>query len=308
MYLNKTITTLSSHKMNHTVNEIVIETTKGTVVLIDTSYFVFYRYFATFNWFRRQETEDVRISVDAIMNNNAFVEKYSKMFVKTLADIQKKYKVTHPSNLILVRDCPRDSIWRHQYFDAYKGNRDEKTKTFNKEVFFYTYNTLLPKLQQEIGFVMLGHHCLEADDVVGVICKRLLDVSPSIDIVIITNDNDYIQLLSHLNLKSKFDTHKLRIINMQDKSICDRVGCSPEHYLLIKKILGDKSDNIPSIAKKCGEKTAMKLAMSPELLATMLNSDENTKRKFELNELLVDFKHIPQIYQEDVLKRVHFVL
>lgn len=283
---------------------ITLEPSKGQIVLVDTSYFVFYRYFATFNWYRRQ-TEGNLVDVSSILANTDFMDKFAKMFRKALVDIAKKYHVTHASNMVLVRDCSRDKIWRHQFYNAYKATRDEKSQTFNKDVFVYTYTTLLPLLQAELGFTMIGHPCLEADDSIAIICKHVLDVSVHASMVIITNDNDYIQLLNHSALHHGDGTCQLQIVNLQDKNICERVGCPPDQYILLKKILGDKSDNIPPITKKCGEKTALKLSANAELLSTLLQSNAMAKQQFELNELLIDFERIPTQYCHELMCHVH---
>jgi 5'-3' exonuclease len=130
--------------------------------------------------------------------------------------------------------------------DGYKATRDEKSRNFNREVFAYTYQTLLPSLLEKYGFQMIGHRSLEADDVIAILTNMLLDVEnmPKTNICIITNDNDYIQLLNHPALKSNANA-QLVIKNMQDKHLEERTVCPPDVYLEVKKILGDKSDNIP---------------------------------------------------------------
>jgi 5'-3' exonuclease len=284
---------------------IILEPASGTMLLIDMSYYVFYRYFATYNWYRRQADGD--IDVEDIMNNAVFMDKYAKMFEKTIIDLVKSNKVSSMSNFVFVKDCSRDNIWRHQHFDAYKANRDEKTTTFNKNVFTYTYNELMPQLQAKLGFQMIGHHSLEADDVIAIITNDILDNyhNGNIKMVIITNDNDYIQLMNHVRLCDS--EHSLLIKNLQDKNICLRVNCSPIQYINIKKIMGDKSDNIPSIMKKCGEKTAFKLATSQTALQELFDKDPAAKAQYELNDLLVDFSNIPQCFVEEIKTKVLIV-
>jgi DNA polymerase-1 len=205
-----------------------------------------------------------------------------------------------------VKDCSRDQIWRHKFTDGYKATREEKTKTFNKDVFAHTYQKVLPDLITRYGFQTIGHRCLEADDVIAIITDRLLNLSQPLYITIITNDNDYIQLLNHPSLKQDgIEKHtKLVIKNMQDKHICERTGCSPEVYIEVKKILGDKSDNIPSITSKCGDKTALKLATDRTSLEKLFASTPSAKKQYELNNLLIDFGCIPQDLKGEVVDRI----
>ena len=285
---------------------ITIQADNGTVLLVDLSYMVFYRYFATFNWYKRQANAD--IDVDNIIHNVVFMEKYCKMFEKAINDLVKTYKVTLTSNIVFVKDCSRENIWRHKHYNAYKASRDDKSKVFNKEVFAYTYNVLLPQMKDKIGFQIVGHYCLEADDVIAVITNELLDRKTDniMNIVVITNDNDYIQLLNHKRIMEG-DRVTLCVRNLQDKNICDRVGCSPKDYINVKKIIGDVSDNIPSIIKKCGKVTAFKLATNQNALSALLAKDPIAKQQYELNDLLVDFDNIPLEYVQDVKEKIQIM-
>lgn len=282
---------------------ITLEPSKGSILLIDLSYYVFYRYFATFNWYKRQTTENV--DVEHIKDNVTFMEKYAKMFEKTLLELVKKNNIDFAANVVFVKDCSRDNIWRHQYYNAYKATREEKSALFNKDVFTYTYHTLIPQLQEKIGFQIIGHYCLEADDVIAIMTKHMFNTYPqNIHIKIITNDNDYIQLMNIDRLSNVNEDNMLIIKNLQDKNLCDRINCSSQIYINIKKILGDKSDNIPSITRKCGEKTALKLASNQDMLNRLLEKDEEAKKQYELNDLLIDFNNIPEQYCCDIRNKI----
>lgn len=290
---------------------ITIQAGNGTILLIDLSYFVFYRYFATFNWYKRQA--GVNVDVEHIIQDAVFMDKYSKMFEKTIHELIKTYKVVEKSNVVFVKDCCRDNIWRHAHYNGYKATRDDKSTTFNKDVFVYTYNVLLPQLKEKIGFQMTGHYCLEADDVIAIITNTTLDNSMEcgrdVSLVVITNDNDYIQLMNHQLLMAGVKEGvgaALLIRNLQDKNICERVGCTPDEYIKVKKVIGDKSDNIPSIVKKCGEKTAYKLATNEGALNALFAKDQAARQQYELNELLIDFAKIPLEYVQEVRGKITF--
>jgi DNA polymerase I len=289
-------------------SNLILRPSQSTILLIDTSYYVFYRYYATYNWCKRQaDTQD--IEVDTIMQNELFMMKYKKMFEKSILDLCKvnKIKKEHYKNVVFVKDCARDHIWRHQYMVGYKACREDKTRTFNKEVFTYTYHTLLPELITKYNFQCIGFHTLEADDVIAIISQHLMNTyvnEYNLTISIITNDNDYIQLLNHPRLSNESTNCSLSIKNLQDKHIYERTGYSSKEYMAIKKIIGDKSDNIPSIIKKCGDKTAYKLAMQPEQLTKLLSTNHNAKTQYELNCLLIDFEMIPIELKESVLEKL----
>lgn len=281
----------------HCLQKLRLMPVQKPVMLIDTSYFVFYRYFATYNWCKKQNEH---LTVDTVMTDDQFINKYKKMFEKTFLELCKSNKIKEYSNVVFVKDCPRDKIWRHTHINGYKENRDDKSHSFNKNVFAYTYQTLIPDLEQQYGVQVFGHDNLEADDVVAIIATQIMDAYDT-ELIIITNDNDYIQLHNHSNAS------KLKITNLQGKNISDRVGCEPKIYIQMKKILGDKSDNIPSIMRKCGEKTALKYAMDHQLLLEVFNSNTLAKQQYELNEKMIDFHFIPNELRHAVVDRLEFV-
>ena len=73
-------------------------------------------------------------------------------------------------NIIFLRDCPRKDIWRNNYYDAYKANRDVlpgSGKVFKGGPFFkYTYSTILPELQSKFGLKTFIHDSLEGGDLI----------------------------------------------------------------------------------------------------------------------------------------------
>ena len=103
-------------------------------------------------------------------------------------------------------------------------------------------------------------------------------------IYIIANDHDYLQLL---------DEHT-EIVNFQNKYLKEgsKVFDEPQKNLFYKIVLGDKSDNINPIFKKCGPKTCEKYYENNELFLEALKK-ENAYEKYELNKKLVDFRELP---------------
>jgi len=255
------------------------------ILFVDGSYYVFYRYYATMMWWSKQDDNKNKEKGSA-MSDASFVEKYEKMFYSTLSNLMKVYGV--PSdNVFIAKDCSRCEIWRHDLYSFYKATRDTKLESFDSTVFTKTYSSILPN--KNIRVIEIAN--LEADDVIALMVKNVFKQNPKADVTIITNDNDYIQLLQYYE--------DLLIINLQGKQIKKRIHTDVDHYLLTKIIMGDKSDNIPAIMKGCGPKTAEKLAKSPEDLAKVLNKDPMIKQQFELNEKLISFEKIPCVYARE---------
>ncbi len=261
-------------------NCIVSINPRKNVLMIDLSYYVFYRYYSTYNWLKKYQKSEV--TKDEILKEPLFVEKYSKIFERTLCDIVKQNDIVW-TNVFLVKDCMRENIWRNEYYKSYKATRDERLDTFNKDIFWITYNELIPKLKSKYNFQVISHDHLEADDVIAIMKDDLRSSYPDINITIITNDNDYIQLVDS----------KTTIKNLQGKEIIQRVSMTPQLYLRTKIIMGDKSDNIPCIMKKVGPKTAEKLAMDEENLEKFCQKNPEARVQYEANKLLIDLKCIP---------------
>mgnify|MGYP003332608382 CR=1 FL=1 len=65
----------------------LIINSKNHIILIDNSYYVFYRYFATMCWFRKQNDE---IDYNNIMTNKEFIVAFFKHFQADIKKILKK--------------------------------------------------------------------------------------------------------------------------------------------------------------------------------------------------------------------------
>lgn len=244
-------------------------------VFIDTSYYVFFKMYATMSWFSFSKTELTVVDL---------LERYQKSFEKEIAEIMKRYGVKG-CQIIFAKDTPRDKVWRMEIFPAYKASRDNARHVYASQVFTHTYDVILPKLCKELGCNEILVNGAEADDVVAV-CQRMVRIlMPNANMVIVTNDNDYLQLLDE----------KTTIINLKKLELKNRVSdINALPYIAeIKAISGDKSDNVPPIAPRIGEKTALKMVMDPSLLEKKLSKSPEIRKQHDLNTILVNFDKIP---------------
>ena len=236
-----------------------------TLILIDASYYVFYRFFATLKWYNIQKKE---------FTENEFNNSFLKHLSSDLKKITKKWK-TNTDNVIFCLDCARSKIWRNEYFKEYKNGRVLNIN-FNQNIFNIFYNYL-----KEKNLNTANCDKLEADDVIYLTHKAIKNKVDNI--VIITNDNDYLQLI----------TNNTEIINMQFKNILNRTKLTTSKSILIfKALLGDKSDNIPKICTGINKENATKMANDEEMLKNWLDiNDLNNKNNFNLK--LISFEYIP---------------
>jgi 5'-3' exonuclease len=248
-------------------------------LILDGSYYCFYRYHALKQWWGFARKDDVLQD-----NHDAFLEKFREVFVQKLKELPKTLKLKN-FTFILGKDCPRKDIWRMQLFPEYKASRDSHTDELLKKCFQLVYSD---HLFQEGGIVKtLFHPYLEADDVIALHTKHLREKEPDAFIHIVTSDTDYIQLLQ--------DNVELYTLNKTLLRHSKGFDGNVEKYLFCKCIMGDKSDNIPSAFPKCGPKTAEKCWNEPEFFQEKLK-DPRVQQQYELNRTLIDFKHIPSEY------------
>lgn len=280
--------------------EVKIDTTSD-LLIIDFSYYMIYRYHALQAWFKHSETE---------MNEGLFLTKYNLLFVSNLNKIIKKLKIKTLSNVILVGDCSRKNIWRCEIYDQYKGERDKywENNPINPMVFDAINSLILPELTNVIGYQHLCMDTMEADDIAYTIISKLRKEKATPfekHIYVVTNDNDYLQLMSAntdiVNLPSLKSIAHRGIDNCPVKSLCQKILC------------GDSSDNISGIVSS---KVASRLVQDIDVeqpmdvvWTTIMNKLKNEKKakicadweeQLNLNKKLIDMSNIPQHLQDSI--------
>lgn len=261
-----------------------------TFVFVDGSYYNFYRYYALLNWWKNVNPEE---PLDDPYQNEAFVEKFKKTHVENLKQIPKRLKLGKNVNPIVIvgKDCKRENIWRMALFDKYKTNRaNGKENGFMGGPFFKM------AYEQELFYkggadAILKHPNLEADDCIAISVKNLLNRYPACHIYIITSDKDYLQLKAP----------NVHLYNLAYKNIAENKSSTgnAQNDLEIKIIMGDTSDNIPSVFPKCGPKTAQKCIEDPAFFQKKMDNNPEYYKQYELNKILVNFDNIPETLVEE---------
>jgi len=259
-----------------------------TFLFIDGSYYCYHRFYSLMRWWKTTHSE---VSLDEPFQNTEFVEKFQKTFIANIKNISKKLNI-HKYNPIIVvgKDCKRENIWRNELLPTYKANRENpqfKGGPFFKLAYENDY------FQQGGAKVVLKHPKLEGDDCIAITVKYLLQKHPKCNIYIITSDRDYLQLVRN----------NVNIYDLSFKPL--RTDGNPENDLEIKIIMGDKSDNIPPVFLKCGEKTAKKCMENADLFQEKITNIHEHNMNYELNTKLIDFDYIPQ---ELVLEFIQTIL
>lgn len=255
---------------------------KEPILFVDLSYFVFYRFFALVNWYRLSIEGNGDIDIAHLHEDEVFLKKLGRICGEHMSKLQQRVGLAGKGERVfLATDCSRSTIWRHELFDGYKGARDAQASKYNREVFAYIYNIVVPELVATRGYHVLSAESVEADDIIGVMKMRLRTRYPKLPIWILTNDRDYIQLCDEY-------TH---ITNLQDKMLIPEVSAYVD--LQWKILKGDSSDNIPSVFPRMQKKKLQTYIDDPALLEAALEAAPDARTRYNRNKCLIDMSMIP---------------
>lgn len=267
------------------------------IILVDTSYTSFYRFFATVRWYSFSHPEEfANFKSDNKYDwssNKIFMEKYEKMYLDSIIKLIKK-KIFDNSTIIFCMDSPKDQLWRTQIQCDYKGDRVDLSLKHNfKPVFAYTYETMIPKfIKTNSSIYKLRVDKMEADDLIAIIAMHLGKKEPTRPVYLVSGDEDFLQLgrenLTFINYKAK----KPIVLTKEQAALALRE----------KIITGDTSDCIPSIFPK-GKRIKKKDILESDIkLEEYLNLNKEAKDQYEINKKMIDFKNIPKTYVTKVEK------
>jgi len=133
---------------------------------------------------------------------------------------------------------------------------------------------------------------MEADDLIAIISMHMGVKDSTHPVYLVSGDEDFLQLgrdnLTFINYKIKKP-----FVLTEEQAV----------YELRKKfIMGDSSDCIPSIFPKGIRAKKKEILESDEKLEEYLKSNPEAKKQFDFNRKMIDFKNIPKIYSNKVIK------
>jgi len=291
--------------MSNEVVKSMFELTDLKVMVIDLSYYVFYRYYALMNYFKL--SEKITDFTD-ITDNTEFLEKYKKIFEKSLFENVKKHLGVNFRNIkkkevidsiyvIFAKDCNRAEIWRNEIHPDYKKNRDHQKNgvPFDGRIFDYVINNVLPDLCERYSFIKIIESCrAEADDVAAVICRYMCGKFKRL--IVLTNDHDYLQLLDYVD----------GIYNLQGTDLSKKAQSGPSIKNMYFKVLqGDPSDNISGIISK---KKVKQLMLENDMIMFQNGLNELLSYinmvDYERNVKLINFEHIPNEIKHNIEMKI----
>jgi DNA polymerase-1 len=158
--------------------------------------------------------------------------------------IQKLCREHDNAHFAVVFDAP-GKTFRDEMFEQYKANRPPMPDDLREQV-----DPLLEAVAA-LGLPLLRIEGVEADDVIGTLCRQAKAAGMSV--LVSTGDKDIAQLVDD----------EVTLVNTMSGTILDRAGVKkkfdvfPEQIIDYLALVGDSSDNIPGVPK-VGAKTAAK--------------------------------------------------
>ncbi|MGB9912690.1 MAG: DNA polymerase I, partial [Candidatus Kapaibacteriota bacterium] len=175
----------------------------------------------------------------------------------------------------------REPTFRHELYKEYKANREAFPEDLVPQL------SRIKELLDAFNIKRIEIPGLEADDIIGTIAKKLS--AQGWDVVCITNDKDYYQLVDdnivlYKTGKNLSDGFEL----VTKEKVVEKFGVPPEKVTDVLAIVGDAVDNIPGV-KGIGEKTAIPLIQQFGSLENLYNQLESIPKE-SLKQKLQEYK------------------
>jgi DNA polymerase I len=174
-------------------------------------------------------------------------------FISMTVNIIRKITPTH----ILVVFDPEETPTRTESYAQYKSNRKDYSQVPERENPF-TQLAGIKKGLETIGIKYCEQPGYEADDLIASYA-----VNPELQAVIVSTDNDFLQLVDRTTLVYHY--HGKNSIFYNVEAVTEKFGIPPSRYLEYKALIGDKSDTISGV-RGIGPKTALKVMKKEKTL------------------------------------------
>lgn len=167
-------------------------------------------------------------------------------FINMLNKILEDYR---PDYIAVAFDM-KAPTFRHEAYPEYKAGRLKTPMELLSQI------PLMQEVLQAMNITVLEKEGFEADDLIGTMTAKAAEAG--LESLIITGDKDALQLVGEntyvvLNRKGMTDFDLYNLEKMQE-----RYGLTPQEFIDLKGLMGDKSDNIPGIPG-VGEKKGITL-------------------------------------------------
>ncbi|MGV3011260.1 DNA polymerase I [Streptococcus thoraltensis] len=237
---------------------------KNKLLLIDGSSVAFRAFFALYN------------QIDRFRNPNGLHTNAIYGFHLMLDNLMERVQPTH----ILVAFDAGKTTFRTEMYADYKAGRAKTPEEF-REQFPYIREMLAAR---GVTYYDLANY--EADDIIGTLDK--MAELEDFDVTIVSGDKDLIQLADHNTVVEISKKGVSEFEEFTPAYLMEKMGITPEQFIDLKALMGDKSDNIPGVTK-IGEKTGLKLLLEHGSLEGIYENIDGMKQS-KMKENLINDK------------------
>ncbi|WP_066916337.1 DNA polymerase I [Streptococcus sp. DD12] len=210
-------------------------TDKKKLLLIDGSSVAYRAFFALYN------------QMDNFKNRSGLHTNAIYGFHLMLNHLMERIQPTH----VLVAFDAGKTTFRTEMFADYKAGRAKTPSEFREQLPY------IRELLDGLGIAYYDLENYEADDIIGTLDK-LAEDGDHYQVTIVSGDKDLIQLTDSNTVVEISKKGVAEFEAYTPQALMDKLALTPEQFIDLKALMGDKSDNIPGVTK-IGEKTGLKL-------------------------------------------------
>ena len=217
----------------------------------------------------------------------------------TIKSYKKKYGKDYGDIVIC---CDGRNYWRRQYFEHYKASRKKNrdASDLDWKMIFDTLSKIREELIEFFPYKVMHLDQCEADDIIAVLTQQTQEFGQNENVMIVSSDKDFKQL-------HKFDNVK-QYSPLLRKMITAKKSEIHENYIT-HIVKGDSGDGIPNILSKddCFVTGSRQTPVSSKRLTDFLANgidacrNDEEKRNWQRNQVLVNFDHIPDDIKKTIL-------
>jgi len=175
----------------------------------------------------------------------------------------------NPDSIIATFDL-KAPTFRHKEYADYKAGRNKMPPELAEQF------PIIKELLNFMGIKIFAIEGFEADDLIGTVSK--FAENNDTNVFVVTGDKDALQLASD-NTKIVITKKGVSETAIYDRKIfIDEFEVTPNQFIDVKGLMGDKSDNIPGVPG-IGEKTAFKLIKEYGSIEEVLKNIDNIPGK-----------------------------
>lgn len=292
------------------------KSTNDFLCVIDASYFRYFIAFGAVSKFQKDFLEEASVwikppeecdqkNLPNLLNCDTFKQILVKQTMKRLetvdyiakANFQDELDCADKIDIVFAMDDRLKNNFRLALYPAYKGQRKLIKRSYNVfAITDYITDIIFKDLDVENRY---GYHFVkvpgaEGDDVIATTLMNFKDRYATT--MLIASDRDFLQI------------EGVREFDMLGREVKRTLGdqeVTADEFLLGKILMGDKSDNISQVFKKCGPKTALKLVKDKAELRKRLNESQDASKQFLLNKKIISFKEIPKELTDAIIEKVN---